>query len=330
MSIRILLIAAGLTQAAPALAPAATLSPLSSPPAAAGIPVTIRYLSGPERKPQSFEFIGNLIFFKARLADRDVWMLLDNRATRSLIDTGLAKSLNLKVEALEGRTIRTPTGALPYNIAMDVPLLVPGQMETRLPMATVDLRRLSGVINHPIEAVLGADLIGRSLLGIDPEKMTIQFAPAGATMRMPVEAIALASSRPQLDVMVGGKPVRLTIDLGFNGALALTPEAWARVGPKDLQMQKGFTVHAEGQVYAHERTMLPQVEIGGVAHRNISVAVRTVLPGDGDGMIGMGLIGRFVTLLDTRSAKIWLVPRRSATPISPVAPATPEVSASQP
>jgi hypothetical protein len=43
------------------------------------------------------------------------------------------------------------------------------------------------------------------------------------------------------------------------------------------------------------------------------------LPGDGDGMIGMALIGRFVTLLDTQGAKIWLVPRPTV-PVSALQP----------
>jgi hypothetical protein len=98
--------------------------------AASRLPIAIRYLSGEERTPQSFAFVGNLIFFKARLADREVWMLLDNRSTRSLIDAELATSLRLLVETRKGQTMRTPTGTLPYRIAMDVPLLVPGQMET--------------------------------------------------------------------------------------------------------------------------------------------------------------------------------------------------------
>jgi predicted aspartyl protease len=317
MSLRAILIAAGLAQATPAFAPAATLLPPSGAPASR-LPNAIRYLSGEDRKPQSFAFVGNLIFFKARLANREVWMLLDNRATRSLIDAELATSLGLRVETRKGQTIRTPTGTLPYRMAMDVPLLVPGQMETKLSMASVDLRRLSGIIRHPIDAVFGADLIGRSILNIDPENMTLQFARAGARMPMPVAAITLASSRPQMDIRINGKPVRLTIDLGFNGALALTPEAWARVGLTDVQMRKGFTVHAEGQAYAHDRGVLPQIEIGGVSHSNVSVAVRAVLPGDGDGMIGMALIGRFVTLLDTRGAKIWLAPRQAPATTVPV------------
>lgn len=317
-------------------APLSAAAKTDAVPASNGAPrnfrADFRLLPGAKHVPTPFKFFGGLIFFNAKIGDRDVTMMLDNRASNSLIDAALVKSLGLTVLAQEGKTIRTPTGSLRYDIVPDVPLLIPSELEAKTPMAAVDLAPIAKTMSHPVNAVLGGDLLGIFRLVIDPGSMTIELAATGAAPTAAMQPLPLVNARPQIDLAVAGKPIRVTIDLGYNGVLALTPEAWARVAPKEVLLTTAYTAHGEGQVYAHDRGVLPQIELGGLVRRDVKVDVRPGFSDDGDGTIGMGLIGQFVTWLDIKAGKIWLMPLQSVGPISPpVAPApTAPVSARRP
>lgn len=335
MTLFSLLLAASAVQSAPVSTTLASAESVQTAAAAratasTGDPrfnVRLQYRTGDKRQPLSFELVSGHIFFRAKLGDREVWAMLDNRSEHSLIDTSLITPLGLSTETREGKTIRTPTGSLPYSVAFEVPLFIPGQLETKMPMAAMDLRPLAQIAHHPVDMVLGGDVLGHSVFAIDPGRMTIQLFPAGARFNGPVQPVTLPSTRPQLDLTIAGKPVRLTVDLGFGGMLSLTPEAWARVRPTDAKMETRFISHGEGQVYAIDHGVVPQIEINGIQRKDVGVDISPAFPEDGDGTIGMGIFGQFVTVLDTLGAKIWLIPRLPSTPSTPSAASTPATSA---
>ena len=95
-----------------------------------------------ERAPLAYETVGGLILFNVKLAGRDVWMLLDNRAERSVVDTAFARDAGFAVEALPGM-IRTPTGTLPKQLVRDVPLV---DGEARAWATAEMLRRARGFV----------------------------------------------------------------------------------------------------------------------------------------------------------------------------------------
>ncbi len=197
-----------------------------------------------------------------------------------------------------------------------------------MPMAAVDLAGFSDAVGRHVDAVLGADLINASILGLDVGRGVFELIPANARPNMPVEPIPLAKG--QVEMTVGGKPVRLTIDLGFVGELTLTPEAWARVGPPDAKKETHLLAHVEGQAFSVDHASLPQVSIGGIERKDVGVDIRAVPARDGDGWIGMGLMSQFVMLMDVTGGKLWLMPRPPSTPATAPPAAAPPSGSSDP
>lgn len=243
---RILAILLALSLACPVASVSAqdvpTASSSAPPPVApgqSGLRAVVTYALK-ARKPLAIELVRGIAFFKVQIAGRKVWMMLDNGADHSLIDASLIEPLDIKTrDAPSGRPIRTPTGTLPYRVALDVPLVIPGQLQGKIPMAAVDLKDFSRLLGHPVDAVLGADLLNASIVGLDVGRQRLEILPATAKITMPVQPITLAKGKPQFEMMVGGKPVQVTIDLGFSGELSLSPEAWARVAPPPRCQERG-------------------------------------------------------------------------------------------
>jgi len=291
-------------------ATAQNASPAAAP---SGRSAVVNYYVNERRAPVSIELFRGIVLFKVTLAGRDAWMMLDNGAEHSLIDAALLAPLGIMSQENKGRTMRTPTGVVPYRIALDVPLVIPGQLEGRIPMAAVDLKTFSDLAGHPIDAVLGADLINPSILSLDVERRVLQLLPGGAQVREAVPSIMLGKGKPQFEAMVGGQPVQLTIDLGFDGELSLSPEAWARVGPPDAKKEARTLVHVDGQALSVDHASLPSVVIGGLERKTVGVDIRPIPARDGDGWIGMGLMSQFGVVMDMSRGKLWLVPRLPST-----------------
>lgn len=291
----------------------AQTAPSPQPAAPAAAPsrysATITHYLDERWKPLRIEMVRGVALFKVTLGGHDAWMMLDNGADRSLIDTKLLTPLGIRSETREGRVIRTPTGALPYRVALAVPLVIPGQLEIGMPMAAVDLSAFASALGHPVDAVLGADLLNHVVLALDAGRGLLELMPAGAKVDPAVQPIALAKGKPQFEVIVDGKPVLLTIDLGFSGALSLSPEAWARVGPSDAKTETRLSTHADGQATSIDHASLPVVRIGEVERRNVGVDIRPIPARDGDGWIGMGLMSQFAMVMDMTAGTLWLIPR---------------------
>lgn len=317
MRIRLILLAASL--AFHGFAALAQTAPVPS-----GRSAVVSYYLSERRAPVSFELFHGIVLFRVKLAGRDAWMMLDNGAEHSLIDAALLEPLGIKSAESKGRTMRTPTGTVvPYRIALDVPLVIPGQLEGRIPMAAVDLKSFSTLAGRPIDAVLGADLLHASILSLDVGRGVLQLLPRGAKADLPVQPISLTKGKSQFEVVIGGQPVTLTIDLGYVGDLSLSPDAWARVRPPDAKMETRSVGHIDGKAVSVDHATLPSIAIGGVDRKNVGVDIRPIPARDGDGWIGMGLMSQFVVVMDVTGGKLWLAPRQ-------VSARTDVVSAPQP
>lgn len=329
MRIRVILLAASLAfQGFPALAQNA-----ASAPAPSGRSAVVTYYLNERRTSVPIELFRGIVLFKIKLAGRDAWMMLDNGAEHSLIDAALLEPLGIKSEAHKGRTMRTPTGTVvPYRIALDVPLVIPGQLEGRIPMSAVDLKGFSSLAGRPIDAVLGADLLNASILSLDVGRRFLQLLPRSAKVSVAVPPIPLAKGKPQFEASIAGQPVQLTIDLGFVGELSLSPEVWARVGPPDAKREARSVGHIDGNALAVNHASLPAVSIGSIERKNVDVDIRPIPARDGDGWIGMGLMSQFVVVMDVAGGNLWLVPHSPVEPGSPSASTKPApgAGASQP
>lgn len=292
----------------------------AQPPAASGdapqdsiVHVTARFAPSEQRRPLAYEGPEGLIIFRATVAGRDAWVLLDTGATRSIVDSTLAGAAGLRIDTAS-RPLVTPTGTLAAGRVENLSFLVADQMEARLSSANAaDLGHLSSIMGRPIGAVLGWDVLSDLVIHVDPGRRTITLARSGE-ITAPAGAGSVPFSRlsRQVSIRVGPHILSLFVDLGANAVIRLGPEAWAQVAPPGAETRPGRSMHAQGDVHAIQRGRLPEVGLGPVTLRNVPVTIGPLLPAHGDGLLGMGFFRRLVFLIDARQGRLWFLPPGNA------------------
>lgn len=284
-------------------------TPPSAGPTSDEEEVKVHFFGKEQRAPLPYELANGVMVFKASIAGRDVWVMLDNRAERSVIDTALARSQGLAIAPPSGK-FTTPTGELPMQRVSDVPIVIPGQLEVRAPLAAVDLAPFSTMLGRKVEAIFGGDYLGHFQVIANSGRQTLQFLPTG--MAQPPASfplVTLKSARPQIEVRIGTETLLLTLDMGMNGDMGLTPSAWMRVKPKDAVFTSRGVAALDGKLHMADHSRLPEIAIGPVSVKDVEVGVQPWPVQDGDGILGMGTLRRFDFVLDIKAGKLWLVPR---------------------
>lgn len=285
--------------------------PPSAVPGDNAYQVAIRFTPlAPQHKPAPYELADNHLVFKAVVAGREVWALLDTGAQRSLIDTTLATSVGLPIASPQG-SLRTSTGALiPKRRVDNVDISVPDQVEIqRAVVGAMDMAALSAIVGRKIEFVLGADFLSKVAVKIDPAKRTLDIYPSGALR--PPQGFPYVPLREgfKIDVLVEEKPVLVEVDLGASGALMLEPEAWARVAPANARVVPGRSVGADGQGRAFDVGVLPAMSLGANRYTNVRTQIRPWSGDDTEGAVGMGVLRDLFIVLDVQAGKMWLAPQ---------------------
>ncbi len=270
-----------------------------------------------------YELVNGYVLFKIKVAGREVWALLDTGATRSIVDTGLAKAAGLSVTPAVG-TIRTATGvAVPKLRVSNVSLSIDKQLDLQAEaLGGMDLTTVSQTIGRKVEFVLGADLIAATTLRLDPGQKTFDLFPPGAFRpppNFPFVPLTYDQKTIRLEIRVDEQPVQVTLDTGSSVPLSLEPQAWTRLAPAGAKLRPGTTVGADGQVHIADYGVVSSIRIGPVRSSDVRTKVAPLFA-DADGSIGIPALSRFFLVIDVRSGKLWLAPRLSAAPAATAAP----------
>ncbi|KQN40660.1 hypothetical protein ASG37_02430 [Sphingomonas sp. Leaf407] len=291
----------------------AALSLILGAQAAAPVPPrpvapVIRLPPAAARRPVVYEDVGGLVVFRVRIAGREAWALLDNRAERSFVDLGFARAAGLTIDPRA--SVRVDAGtALNGQRVERVAVAVAGQFAVTLPSMTgIDLVPMSRSIGRPIALVVGADFYRRFAVATRPGARTIAFLPGG-TVERTARAVDLLDARPRIAITLGGKRMIVTVDTGLSGALILTPAAWARLGMADAACEDSSFRTGDGRARTGRLCTGPAVSVGPLALPSTRVFIDAVDGANGDGLIGMGLLGLAGGMtLDVSARKLWLVP----------------------
>jgi hypothetical protein len=120
---------------------------------------------------------------------------------------------------------------------------------------------------------------------------------------------------PVVHVTIGGREATFLIDTGGPDIMVRRPLAEALGLPIS---EGGLGVFAGGRQARVDRTVVPEIEIGGVRIRNVPAGVNPSadglnLPGVKlDGVIGTGLLMHFLSTIDYCSGKLVLAPRNTS------------------
>lgn len=268
-----------------------------------------RMLPKEQRAPVAYESPNGGLFFRANIAGREVWAMLDTGATYSLMDIELARSAGLSIGTPE-KSVETPSGEVTMQLVSDVPILIPGQFQVHYPrLAGVDLTPVSNDAGREIDFILGQEFLRPLVIIVDPTKRMFFLAPSGS-FRAPRGAIEVdlqSETEPQIELTIHNEKALVTLGTGLYDQLALAPAAWARILPDGVSVgaDKTSANDAEGQPVAKRSAMLPEVQIGSLRLTNVQVT-KSSIPGEVDGILGMGILGKFRFALDISKAKLWL------------------------
>lgn len=165
-------------------------------------------------------------------------------------------------------------------------------------------------------------LAAASVAVFPPSLVRAQTPAPTTTVRAAIRAesgsvtvpITLKAGHIHLDATINGKPVHLVFDSGA-GANILTPEAAARLGIRG-DGTPGRATGTGGSVEA-QRTRVANLTVGAGAVLENEVAYIIPLPAEleCDGLIGHGLLNRFVATIDYDKGTLTLTdPKRFRTP----------------
>lgn len=121
--------------------------------------------------------------------------------------------------------------------------------------------------------------------------------------------IELRQRLPNVDVLISDQRFKLFLDLGGFHAISLTTAELARADVQLLDGPHEF-MNSAGKMFESRRFTAPRVAMGGVSFGELEggefVFDQALAPPDGNGYIGIGLLGQFLVVLDYPAAHVRL------------------------
>jgi hypothetical protein len=114
---------------------------------------------------------------------------------------------------------------------------------------------------------------------------------------LPVE---IRNHLPTVDVLVSGQPFKLFLDFGAFEQIGLTTEELTRTHVRFAKSSSKY-INSSGEAFEAREFIAPNVVIGGVPFGDLQGGEFIHYPGgppDKNGNIGMGLLGKYLLVLD--------------------------------
>lgn len=259
------------------------------------------------RAPVPFEMHNGILYFHMNIGGRDGQATWDNGMPGSVIDSSFASAAGLP----EGRPyapLNTATGSLPSRQIADVPLIIPGEIETRAPLRSVDLGMLSGKAGRKIDLILGHEMLSVLEMLVSSGSHRLMLGASGSLIPPSKFPLVPISQGRTIEVQIGEKTLSLELDLGLNADMALTPAAWSRVAPSGAHVAQHQMSNTEGKAFTVDAGQLPRVMLGATEATDVGVDISSHEKPGIDGRVGLGLLSRFDFILDLGAGKLWLAP----------------------
>jgi hypothetical protein len=258
------------------------------------------------------------IFVSGRINNSGpLWFAIDTAASRSLIDSGFAQGLGLKL--LGDQQITGAGGSVRGSYARDISLRLPGVELRNQTLSTLSLDFLAQLEARTIPVILGYDLFSRFVVEIDYAAKYINlFDPQKYRYRGSGEVIpiTLHNNQPYLWaklVLPGRPPIEseYVVDTGSSNSLML---AKAFTAEQNVLASVGKTVQGRARSVGGETPLV----VGRVAELHLGRFTITnpitlfpdgeiVAPGK-SGNIGGKILRRFRVIFDYSRQRIILEP----------------------
>lgn len=282
-------------------------APLTEDKAAFTGRFALHFEEGPSWKPLTYTTVNGIVLIAGTLNDRPITMMLDNGATRTMVDLRLARSMGLDAKAVASNAITGSGTSLRLFETSPVALAAPNSFALNGNLAAADLSGVAGALGRKVDVVLGADVIKNVALMIQPRARLISVAPSGSIKGGRGLTLPLIDG-DKVDMVINGTSVRLAVDLGFNGTIRLTDDAWDRTFNATKEPVETSTMTtATGRSKATRRARAP-VRMGPTKSDDVSVDSGFVSKDGASGIIGTSLLLNGTLVLDYKAASIGIYP----------------------
>ncbi len=264
--------------------------------------------------PHPFRLTGDHIFLEGEVNGTPVTILLDSGAGATVLDSALADRLGLEGEGTLSAQGVAGTGEFSF-VRLDsysaAGATISDQHVAVMPLDDV----FYPATGEHMGLILGYDFLSRFVTELDYGGRTITLhdpagyrPPEGADI-VPVErAVSLLSVDAVLEDSV---PVRLLLDTGAGGNVHLTT-TFVRDHPSFLEERQTFTSTLAG-VGGEDSVRVFRLGSIALGDHRVPGGLSSTFPSQGplseyDGILGAGVLARFVLTLDYRHDRILLRP----------------------
>ena len=248
-----------------------------------------------------FNFADGMVWVEVRVSGKHkpLNFLLDSGAGTTVLDLSAAKRIGIKLgraENVQGVGGRAVAFRVDDFEASANSVLIAGSV------LALDLSGVSAGMHQRIDGLLGADFFQSRIVQIDYPAEKIRLFERGEVDVEHSKALPLARRNDAMCVCVsvaGGKPKWLRVDTGCSGAVewVLTDKVAASLGQTSIGATKASARYLWTDVaIATER--LSAVKVG--------LHERAIFPGEA-GLLGNGLLSRFVVTIDAAKSRLSLV-----------------------
>ena len=294
--------------------PLAPSAPVSAQQQDAGqtsstVDITIKFAPAEERKPVVYELVNGRPVLKVVVNGHEAWDVLDNNASNSVIDAAFARSLGLELSSF-GAKLATPTSTQQlWRVGSAVAIEIPGQISMTAPVTATDLSALSAMAGRPISLLLGREYFSGMVFLFTPGNHRLVLGPSGS-LRLAdgARGLALQGDRSAIEVLVGGRPAVLDINIGSNGEIALGQAAWDQTQMTALPILPSASASVTGKIDYSIKTEVDMVMLGSTPVTDVTVTLAPGVAEDRDGSVGFGLLSQFNFALDVKAQRLWLLP----------------------
>ena len=266
----------------------------------------------------------NRVLIAVRLKGRGPYrFMIDTGSYLSLIRPDLAKTLNLRTQAIERS--RGIGGTDAYNLFLADDVLIGERVH-----------QPQVVFSDAFKFGYGADIYGALAAGmltamdseLDFDASALRFYPDGRGERPGY--VAIESEIPRLDspaqgsrrisatVLIDGRPIRCVLDTGAPYALMLNQTVGRRLGLwNDTRPFAPLRPNGIGGTAPIARIVRAgSIEMGGAKdERPLVTVLGSDVAAEFDGIVGLSFIRRFNLSVDTRARKLWVKPSAQTPPV---------------
>ena len=264
--------------------------------------------------PRPFELREGQVVITVTINGKQLPALLDTGATRSLIETDLARELGIRVQKFNGGTAGAGGGHIGFGmterkVSLDFGL---GPVSQRLGIYEVG----HAFAADGVRLLIGMDFLHALVLSLDFQRMTIFFqrsAEFKPPQDKPLKLTDAGWLRNTLTVSLAGAQAELLLDTAASSAMHLDSSFLAATPALNTLPVSSRRIAGIDGVRDQNAIVVPHLTFGGRAFEDVpasssSFANLEMGGTDIDGIVGVDLMKRFNFVIDFGYRRVWMTP----------------------